>query len=249
MLVAGNWKMNLDLAAARQLTSGVVAAVGSTHNVDVAICPTFVNLDAMYSIMHGSGIRLGAQTMHEADSGAYTGEISASMLRAVGCHYVILGHSERRQFFGETDDGVSRKAQQARRHRLTPIVCVGEVLEQRESGEQNKVVESQVRKSLSDVSIDNGSELVLAYEPVWAIGTGKTASPEQVAEMHSHIRSILCDLYGNAKGDDVLILYGGSVKPSNAEDLFARENVDGGLIGGASLKADDFAAIVDAARR
>ncbi len=249
MLVAGNWKMNLDLAAARQLTSGVVSAVGDPEGVDVAVCPPFVDLDATFSILHGSGIRLGAQNMHARDSGAYTGEISAPMLRAVGCHYVILGHSERRQYFGESDELVSEKAQQARRHRLVPIVCVGESLDQRESGDHESVVESQIRGSLSGVDVDFGSELVVAYEPVWAIGTGKTASPEQVGEMHAHIRSILLDLYGNEKGGQIDILYGGSVKPANAGELFMLENVDGGLIGGAALNAEDFAAIVNAARR
>ena len=249
MLVAGNWKMNLDLAAARQLTSGVVSAVGDPEGVDVAVCPPFVDLDATFSILHGSGIRLGAQNMHARDSGAFTGEISAPMLRAVGCHYVILGHSERRQYFGESDELVSEKAQQARRHRLVPIVCVGESLDQRESGDHESVVESQIRGSLSGVDVDFGSELVVAYEPVWAIGTGKTASPEQVGEMHAHIRSILLDLYGNEKGGQIDILYGGSVKPANAGELFMLENVDGGLIGGAALNAEDFAAIVNAARR
>lgn len=241
--------MNLDLAAARQLTSGVVSAIGDPTGVDVAICPPFVDLDATFSILHGSGIRLGAQNMHAADSGAFTGEISAPMLRAVGCHYVILGHSERRQYFGETDQSVSDKAQQARRNRLVPIVCVGESLEQREAGSHEKVVGSQIRSSLAGVEIQASAELVVAYEPVWAIGTGKTATPDQVEEMHAHIRQILVDLYESATGAAIDILYGGSVKPGNAVELFSRNNVDGGLIGGAALNAEDFAAIVNAARR
>lgn len=249
MLVVGNWKMNLDLAAARQLSSALVASVGSTRNVDVGICPPFVNLDTVYSALHGSGIRLGAQNMHEADSGAFTGEVSASMLRAVGCHYVILGHSERRQFFGETDAGVSRKAQQARKNRLVPIVCVGESLKERDADQHEAVVQRQVRESLENVDLDHASELVVAYEPVWAIGTGRTASPEQVEAMHAHIRRLLEHRYGRVIGAGIPILYGGSVKPDNAADLFARPDVDGGLIGGASLKADDFLAIVAAARR
>ena len=241
--------MNLDLPAARQLTSALVASVGSTEGVDVGVCPPFVNLDAVYSVLHGSGIRLGAQNMHEADSGAYTGEISAQMLRAVGCHYVILGHSERRQYFGETNEGVSSKAQQARANRLVPIVCVGESLPEREAERHEAVVEQQVRESLEGLEIDSASELVVAYEPVWAIGTGMTATPDQVEAMHAHIRRLLEHRFGRAIGAGIPILYGGSVKPGNAAELFARPDVDGGLIGGAALKAEDFQAIVDAARR
>jgi triosephosphate isomerase len=247
MLVAGNWKMNLDLAAARQLSSGLVSTIGKTQHTTVAVCPPFVDLDATYSILHGSGIRLGAQNMHDSDSGAFTGEISAPMLRAVGCHYVILGHSERRQFFGETNKSVSLKAQQALRHRLVPIVCVGESLEQRDADRQNAVVEEQVRQSLKGVSVTGGSELVLAYEPVWAIGTGRTATPDQVEAMHTHIRALLVELYGQKIGQNIDILYGGSVKPGNAAELFQRANVDGGLIGGAALNAEDFASIVASA--
>lgn len=241
--------MNLDLAAARQLTSAIASSVGSVDNVDVGVCPPFVDLDAVYSILHGSGIRLGAQNMHEEESGAFTGEISAPMLRAVGCHYVILGHSERRQFFGESNEGVSSKARKARQHNLVPIVCVGESLPQREAGNHEAVVEKQLQDSLNGLEIEHASELVVAYEPVWAIGTGKTASPEQVASMHGHIRRLLEHLFGREIGAGIPILYGGSVKPANAEDLFAQADVDGGLIGGAALKAEDFLAIVNAARR
>ncbi|MGB1048636.1 MAG: triose-phosphate isomerase [Rhodothermales bacterium] len=249
MLVVGNWKMNLDLAAARQLASAVSSSIGSVENVDVGVCPPFVNLDAVYGVLHGTGIRLGAQNMHAQDSGAYTGEVSAAMLRAVGCHYVILGHSERRQFFGETNASVSDKAQKALAQKLVPIVCVGESLPQREAGSHEQVVESQIQESLSGVHISSASELVVAYEPVWAIGTGKTASPQQVADMHGHIRRLLEHLFGRELGAGIPILYGGSVKPGNADEIFAQTNVDGGLIGGAALKADDFLAIVNAARR
>jgi triosephosphate isomerase len=249
MLVVGNWKMNLDLAAARQLASAVSSSIGSVENVDVGVCPPYVTLDAVYSVLHGTGIRLGAQNMHVQDSGAYTGEVSAPMLRAVGCHYVILGHSERRQFFGETDTGVSEKAQKALAHKLVPIVCVGESLPQREAGSHEQVVESQIQATLNGVDISNASELVVAYEPVWAIGTGKTASPQQVADMHSHIRRLLEHLFGREIGSGIPILYGGSVKPGNAVEIFGQADVDGGLIGGAALKADDFLTIVDAARR
>ncbi|MDG1753773.1 MAG: triose-phosphate isomerase [Rhodothermales bacterium] len=244
MLVAGNWKMNLDLAAARQLTSGVVSAVGTPKGTGVALCPPFVDLDATYSLLHGTGIRLGAQNMHEQDSGAFTGEISAPMLRAVGCHYVILGHSERRQLFGETNESVNKKALQALSHRLVPIVCVGESLEQRDADRHNMVVEEQVRAGLANLEVSSSSEIVVAYEPVWAIGTGRTATPDQVQDMHGHIRSLLQDIFNEAIGSGIDILYGGSVKPGNAAELFERPNVDGGLIGGAALNAEDFAAIV-----
>ena len=244
MLVAGNWKMNLDLAAARQLTSGVGSAVGTPTGTGVALCPPFVDLDATYSLLHGTGIRLGAQNMHEQDSGAFTGEISAPMLRAVGCHYVILGHSERRQLFGETNESVNKKALQALSHRLVPIVCVGESLEQRDADRHNMVVEEQVRAGLANLEVSSSSEIVVAYEPVWAIGTGRTATPDQVQDMHGHIRSLLQDIFNEAIGSGIDILYGGSVKPGNAAELFQRPNVDGGLIGGAALDAEDFAAIV-----
>lgn len=249
MLVAGNWKMNLDLAAARQLTAGIVSSVGKPANTLVAICPPFVDLDATYNILHGSGIKLGAQNMHHLDSGAYTGEVSAPMLRAVGCHYVILGHSERRELFSESSASVSQKAIQAKHHKLVPIVCVGESLKQRDAGVHEDVVEEQVRQSLEGIHLAESAELVVAYEPVWAIGTGRTASPDQVAEMHRHIRSILVDLFGQKLGNGIDILYGGSVKPANALELFSQPNVDGGLIGGASLNADDFAAIVASAEK
>jgi len=249
MLVVGNWKMNLDLAAARQLSSAIAATIGPLDTVDVGMCPPFVALDAVFAVLHGTGIRLGAQNMHEEEGGAYTGEVSASMLRAVGCHYVILGHSERRQYAGETDQTVSKKARKAREHNLVPLVCVGESLPQREAGTHQAVVEKQVMESLSGVDCTHASELVVAYEPVWAIGTGETASPQQVADMHGHIRRLLEHLFGRAVGSGIPILYGGSVKPSNAQELFNQPNVDGGLIGGASLRAEDFLSIVNAARR
>jgi len=182
--------------------------------------------------------------MHEQDSGAFTGEISAPMLRAVGCHYVILGHSERRQLFDETNESVNKKALQALSHRLVPIVCVGESLEQRDADRHNMVVEEQVRAGLANLEVSSSSEIVVAYEPVWAIGTGRTATPDQVQDMHGHIRSLLQDIFNEAIGSGIDILYGGSVKPGNAAELFERPNVDGGLIGGAALNAEDFAAIV-----
>jgi triosephosphate isomerase (TIM) len=247
MLVAGNWKMNTDLTAARQLASAVVSAVGNPSGVDVALCPPFVSLDSVFSAVHGSPVRVGAQDMHWEDAGAFTSAVSASMLRSVGCHYVILGHSERREYFGETDATVNRKTLKAIANKLVPIVCVGEVLEQRDAGQQNDVVATQIRRGLEDVAIDYPDALVVAYEPVWAIGTGRTASPEQAEAMHGHIRSLLGELFGSEIAGGVKILYGGSMKPGNAADLLARKDVDGGLIGGAALSAPDFAAIVRAA--
>jgi len=239
--------MNTDHTSARQLASAVIAAVGDPKPVRVAVCPPFVNLDATFDVLHGTPIRLGAQHMHGEVSGACTGEIAAPMLRAVGCHYVILGHSERRQFFGESDEGVNRKIKQAISHRLVPIVCVGESLDERDGGIAGKVVTAQVDAALDEVRISTADQLVIAYEPVWAIGTGRTASPDQAQEMHAMIRDRLRGRFGDRMGSELEILYGGSMKPENASELLAMDDVDGGLIGGASLKADQFAGIVRAA--
>lgn len=240
--------MNTDLTGARQLASAVVSELDPQSSVDVAICPPFVSLDAVFSAVHGSVVRVGAQDMHWENSGAYTGAVSAAMLRSVGCHYVIVGHSERRQYFGETDQNVNRKVLKAIASKLVPIVCVGEKLEDRDAERHQQVVRAQVTEGLKDVDVRFGSGLVLAYEPVWAIGTGRTASPEQAEDMHGFIRGLLVGLLGEEAGNDVKILYGGSVKPDNAAELFARKDVNGGLIGGASLAAQDFAAIVRAAQ-
>ena len=245
MLVAGNWKMNTDLAGAVRLASDVARTDGAP-GVTVAVCPPFVSLEAVAEMLRESDVRLGAQNMHQAEHGAFTGEISAPMLASVGCHYVILGHSERRQLFGETDTEVNEKVQAALRHGLVPIVCVGETLEQRKAGEAEAVVRKQLSGSLSGVTIDAADALVVAYEPVWAIGTGETATPDQAQAMHHTIRTHLADLLGPT-GREVELLYGGSVKPGNAADLFAQPDIDGGLIGGASLEAESFAAIVEAA--
>jgi len=248
MFVAGNWKMNTDLPTATRLAREIVASVGDVAGVQVAVCPPFISLDAVFNVVHGSNVRLGAQNMHYADAGAFTGEISAGMLRSVGCHYVILGHSERRHVFGETDEEVNRKVRQARAYKLVPILCVGETLAQRDAGKENDVVQAQVERGLAGLSVKDAGEIVVAYEPVWAIGTGRTASPEQAQTMHAFIRGLLINWFGEDIGFGIQILYGGSVKPGNAAALFAQTDVDGGLIGGASLKANDFAAIVEAAR-
>lgn len=237
--------MNTDVQAAQSLIESVVEAVGTT-TIDVAVCPPFVNLGVVAGALgNGSSVALGAQNMHAADGGAYTGEIAAGMLTAIGCKYVILGHSERRQYFGETDAGVNAKVHKALAAGLVPIVCVGESLEERESGNEEAVVRTQIMGCLDGVSINSGKDIVIAYEPVWAIGTGKTASPEQAQDIHGFIRGLLNDKFG-AHSSDIAILYGGSMKPGNAADLVSKPDVNGGLIGGASLKAPDFTAIVRA---
>jgi triosephosphate isomerase len=241
--------MNMDLIAARQLAGALRNSLEAVEGVQVAICPPFVALDAAYGILHGSVIQLGAQNMHAADSGAFTGEVSAGMLRSVGCRYVILGHSERRSMFGETDADVQAKVLQALAHRLVPIVCVGEHLDDRDAGREEAVVAEQLRGALADVRLAAASDLVVAYEPVWAIGTGRTASPDQAQAMHAFIRSKLTTLFGAETAADILILYGGSMKPDNADELLAQPDIDGGLIGGASLMAESFLALVQAAGR
>ena len=247
MLIAGNWKMNTDAAAAAQLAQDVCATVRTDAGVAVAVCPPFVHLTGVGSVLQGTPVRLGAQNMHAAGSGAYTGEVSAPMLVSVGCHYVILGHSERRQFFGEADDSVNAKVRQALSHGLTPIVCVGETLHERKADRAYAVVEKQVSVALRGV--DASAPLVVAYEPVWAIGTGETATPAQAQSMHAYIRALLAKQFGKAAAADITILYGGSMKPANAADLVGQPDVDGGLIGGASLNARSFAAIVRAAQQ
>lgn len=240
--------MNTDLTEAKQLASGVVDVIGNPGEVQVAVCPPFVSLHAVADALQGSPVRLGAQNMHFEKSGAYTGEVSAAMLRSVGCHYVILGHSERRQYFGETDEGVNKKTRQAMENGLVPIVCVGETLEEREAGREEEVVRTQVEGGLKDIAVEDASALVIAYEPVWAIGTGRTATPEQAQDIHAFIRGLLVEKYGESVAKGIQILYGGSMKPGNAPELLGKPDVDGGLIGGASLKAEDFVALVRAAQ-
>jgi triosephosphate isomerase len=247
MLIAGNWKMNTDLAQAVRLAREVAESVGTPRNTSVAVCPPFISLAAVAEAVEGTVVRVGAQNMHFEESGAFTGEVSAEMLQSVGCHYVILGHSERRQYFGETDASVNKKAKRAAEVGLVPIVCVGETLEERDAGQETAVVKAQVAGGLGGLDLAGADRLVIAYEPVWAIGTGRTASPEQAQEMHAFIRGLLTARYGEQLGRGLHILYGGSMKPGNAAELLAKPDVDGGLIGGASLKAADFAAIVAAA--
>lgn len=238
--------MNTRAAAAVELAKGVCAAVGENPAVEVAVCPPSVYLASVGETLAGSAVGLGAQNLYAAGDGAYTGEVNAAMLCDVGCHYVILGHSERRTILGETDEEVSAKLAAALADNLIPIVCVGETLQQREAGETETVVETQIRGSLSGLDEARAPGVVIAYEPVWAIGTGKTATPEQAEQVHAFIRGLLGQLFTPEIADQVRIQYGGSVKPGNAKELLGQPNIDGALVGGASLKVDDFVAIIEA---
>ncbi len=243
--VAGNWKMNKTIAGAITLASELVRKLGSQEPPClVAIAPTFIALDSVREVIKKSPIKLAAQNCHYEDDGAYTGEISASMLKAVGCEYVILGHSERRQYFGETDEVINKKLKRVLLEGLKAIVCVGETLQEREAGITQAVVERQVRGALNMVSESEMKFITIAYEPVWAIGTGKTATPEQAEEVHRFIRDLIQSLYSPSVAETLLIQYGGSVKGSNAKDLFQMPNIDGALVGGASLKVEEFYQII-----
>ncbi len=247
-LVVGNWKMHKTASDTRDLTQDIVKRVERVANIDMVICPPFTSLPAAHETLgRHSVIALGAQNMHAAKEGAFTGEISGPMLREFGVRYVILGHSERRQFDNETSEKVAAKAISAVGYHLRPIVCVGETLTQREADETTAVVESQIRSSLSGFPSEQIDELVVAYEPVWAIGTGKVATPRQAGEVHTKIRKLLIKIFG-PKGSGIRILYGGSVKPENAAALMAEPDIDGALVGGASLDARAFFDIIEAAR-
>ncbi|KMQ52988.1 Triosephosphate isomerase [Chitinispirillum alkaliphilum] len=242
--IAGNWKMNTTLDEARKLAQEVVEAVGQNADVDVAVCPPYTNLLAVGEVIKGSNVKLGAQDVHWEAKGAYTGKVSCDMLKSIGVTYVIIGHSEQRTYFGETDETVNKKVKAALSAGLLPIICVGETLEQRKSGEMNNVIERQVEGAFEGVSAEDAVKCTIAYEPVWAIGTGETATPEQANEAHVFIRKILSRIFGEENSNTIRIQYGGSMKPDNAKALLAQSDVDGGLIGGAALKASDFAGIV-----
>ena len=244
-IVAGNWKMNNDLAQTESLISEL-KKIKKTSNAEVMVAPTFTNLFRAFDALRNSEIEVIAQNMHFAENGAYTGEISASMLKSVGVNTVILGHSERRAYFNETDDLLAKKVDAALANSMRVIFCFGEELVDRKSGNHEHVVESQIKNGLFHLEASAFKNIVLAYEPVWAIGTGETASPEQAQDMHAFIRKTLSNKYGKVVADAVSILYGGSVKPNNAQEIFSKPDVDGGLIGGAALNATDFFAIVNA---
>jgi triosephosphate isomerase len=246
LFIAGNWKMNTSRETAVALAREVAEKLGDTDAVDLAVCPPSVYLAAVGEALAGSHVALGAQNMWYEDNGAYTGEVSAAMLKDVGCRYVILGHSERRHVIGETDELINRKVLKALSVGLDVILCVGELLGEREADETLEVVRRQVQIGLEGVAKADTDRLTIAYEPVWAIGTGVTASPDQAQEVHAMIRGLLAERYEADVAAKLRIQYGGSVKPGNAADLLAREDIDGALVGGASLKVDDFAAIVAA---
>ena len=245
-IVAGNWKMNTTLEEGVELANEVNSLLKETaHNCEVVICVPFTHLTSVHAVIDPAILGLGAENCSEHEKGAYTGEVSAPMVKSTGATHVILGHSERRQYFGENNEQLLAKTRLALANGLTPIFCVGEVLEERENGTYNDVVASQV-EALFELSPEDFSKIVLAYEPVWAIGTGKTATAEQAEDMHAHIRKVIENEYGKEIADNTSILYGGSCKPENAKELFSKPDVDGGLIGGAALKADSFMGIVTA---
>ena len=244
-IVAGNWKMNKTLRDAESLAAAIKVDLAEYREVDVVLCPPFTALKAVGEVIGDTLIKLGAQNMHWEHSGAFTGEISPAMLRDIYCHYVILGHSERRAMFHETDAMVNRKVHAALAANLTPIVCVGETLAERDAGQTLEVVRRQVEQSLAGLG-EQVARIIVAYEPVWAIGTGRNATAEQAQEVHAHIRQILAALGGAEAASVARIQYGGSVKPANARELFSQPDVDGGLIGGASLEAHAFVEIVRA---
>ena len=244
-IIAGNWKMNKTPSEAKTLLEAVVPAVKDA-DCEVIACVPFVDLSVALETTKGSNVKIGAENCHWAESGAFTGEISALMLKEMGVEYVVLGHSERRQYFGETDETVNKRTKAALAAGLKPIVCVGELLWERECDITEEVIARQIKLDLFNVTADELKNIVIAYEPVWAIGTGKTATSDQAEEMLAYIRSIVAEKYGNEAAEETSILYGGSCKASNAPELFAKPNIDGGLIGGASLKAADFKGIIDA---
>ena len=246
-IVAGNWKMNMTTEEATHLVNGLKLDLANFREVEIVVCPPFTALSTVSSLVQGTHIDLGAQNMHWAKSGAYTGEISSAMLRELFCHFVILGHSERRQYFGETDEIVNKKVKAALASALRPIVCVGETLAEREAGKVSDIISTQVRGSLAGLSQQEILECVIAYEPVWAIGTGKTATSAQAQEVHALIRQVLASMFDSSIAQAVRIQYGGSVKPGNAKELFSMPDIDGGLIGGAALDAKSFIDIVRAA--
>ncbi len=243
-LIAGNWKMYKTAAEARETAAQLVNLVTDADGADIMIAPAFTALESVFRVISGSRVSLGAQDLFWEKEGAYTGQISAEMLVAAGCQYVIIGHSERRQYFGETDETVNKKIGAAIEAGLKPVVCVGETEHERESGQTFSVLDKQVKMGLKGYFAEDLSDLVIAYEPVWAIGTGKTATEEQAQEVHHYIRSLIEDLYGNALSESMRILYGGSVKPANISALMAMADIDGALVGGASLDSESFSRIV-----
>lgn len=244
-IIAGNWKMNNTIAETKALVTELIPLVKDAK-ADVVICTPYTDLATAVEMTKGTNIHVGAENVHWAEKGAFTGEVSANMLVELGVEYVIIGHSERRQYFGETDQTVNARVKAALSKGLKPIICVGELLEEREAGKTEEVVVRQTTEAFKDIDKSELENIVIAYEPVWAIGTGKTATADQAEDMHAHIRAVIAEKYGKEVADNTSILYGGSCKPSNAAELFAKPDVDGGLIGGAALDAASFMGIVNA---
>ena len=247
--VAGNWKMNTDSHSSVDLAKRVASGSSevASHSVSVAVCPPFVYLQSVAKALSASSVAVGAQDVYFEPKGAFTGEISASMLKDIGCTYSLCGHSERRHVIGETDEFVNKKVAAAIGGGLLPILCVGELLGEREASQTEEVVSRQLKIGLAGLSAEKASAVTIAYEPVWAIGTGRTATPQQAQEVHSLVRKLIAELYDSELGEEIRILYGGSVKPNNSADLMSRPDIDGLLVGGASLSADDFVAIIRSA--
>ncbi len=243
-IIAGNWKLNKTCKEAVELVTELNREVSQVTEVDIVVCPVFTALRDVSDVLVDSNVKLGAQNLYWEDAGAFTGEVSAPLIKDAGAQYVIIGHSERRQYFGETDATINKKIKAALAQGLTPIVCVGELLEERESGDTEKVITEQFKGSLAGYSADDVKRMVIAYEPVWAIGTGKTATPDQAQEVHKLIRQLLADGFGQETADVVRIQYGGSAKPENITELIQQPDIDGALVGGASLKSDSFAQMI-----
>ena len=245
IFIAGNWKMNKTAAETRALCEALKDSLAPfAGKAEVAVCPTFTSLTTAVEILKGTNVKVGAQNIHWADEGAFTGEISGAMLKEIGVEYVIIGHSERRQYFGETDETVNKRTSAALKYGLKPIVCIGETLAEREGNRTEAVLEKQIRGAFAGIPASAMADITIAYEPVWAIGTGKTATPDMAEATHAFIRKVLADLFGADVAEAAVIQYGGSMKPGNAKDLVAQKDIDGGLIGGAALKADSFTELV-----
>lgn len=249
-IIGGNWKMNRGIPEdAKDMLKKLITLVKKIDAVDIVIAPPYTVLTTTIKAVKKSNIKIGAQNMYFEETGAFTGEVSPNFLKAIGCDYVILGHSERRDIFKESDDLINKKLKKALTVELNPIVCIGEHLEEREAGKTKEIIQNQMNKTFKDLSKEEILKTIIAYEPIWAIGTGKTATPEQAEEIHSFIREVLTNKYDIKTADLVRIQYGGSIKPTNAEEIFQQENIDGGLVGGASLQADSLFEIIKAAEK
>lgn len=247
-VIAGNWKMFNDIQGTQNLITKLLSGLsGETYNCDIIVCPPYTNLSEAYSLIKNTDVKLGAQNMYFEDNGAFTGEISGNMLKSVGCEYVIIGHSERRTIFGETDQTINKKLKKALLDGLKPIFCIGETLEERDKDITRDVIRRQIHNGLLGMAIDDLKTMIIAYEPVWAIGTGKVASPEQAQEVHDYIRHLIRDRFSEDTAQNMIIQYGGSVKPENAKELLSQNDIDGALVGGACLKAESFIEIIKAA--